>query len=175
MSGHEAEQETHEEGEGQPRKKKLSGKKIVLFAVLALLLLGGGGAGLYFSGILGGEKKEGEHAEEEHAEAAKEDHPGVFVKLPDILVNLDGSKKPVFLKMTVSIEVKGPEEQKKLEDSMPRILDQFQVFLRALDRDDLKGSAGIYRLRQELLARVADVSGLGEGVKDVLFQEILVQ
>jgi flagellar FliL protein len=46
--------------------------------------------------------------------------------------------------------------------------------LRGLQVEDLQGSAGIYRLREELLARVNVVT---EPVKvhDVLFKEILVQ
>jgi flagellar FliL protein len=38
----------------------------------------------------------------------------------------------------------------------------------------LKGSAGIYRLREELLARVNNAIAPGK-VNDVLFKEMLVQ
>jgi len=57
---------------------------------------------------------------------------------------------------------------------MPRILDNFQVYLRELRLDDLKGSAGMYRLREELLLRV-NAAVQPVQVKDVLFREMLVQ
>jgi flagellar FliL protein len=57
---------------------------------------------------------------------------------------------------------------------MPRIIDNFQVYLRELRLDDLRGSAGIYRLREELLMRV-NTAAQPVHVKDVLFREMLVQ
>ena len=51
----------------------------------------------------------------------------------------------------------------------------FQVYLRELRvEDELSGSAGVYRLKEELLARVnAAVEPIN--VTDVLFKEMLVQ
>jgi len=62
----------------------------------------------------------------------------------------------------------------KLEAVAPRVVDQFQTFLREMRIQDLRGSAGIYRLRQELLYRV-NLAAQPVKVKDVLFQEILIQ
>jgi flagellar FliL protein len=57
---------------------------------------------------------------------------------------------------------------------MPRIIDSAQVFLRELRLDDLQGSAGMLRLREELMRRInAAVSPVE--VRDVLFKEIIVQ
>ena len=56
----------------------------------------------------------------------------------------------------------------------PRIIDNFQVYLRELRVEDLRGSAGIYRLREELLARVNNAVHPTK-VKDVLFKDMLVQ
>ena len=57
---------------------------------------------------------------------------------------------------------------------MPRVVDQFQTYLRELRVKDLRGSAGIYRLQMELLWRVNQASAPVK-VKDVPFQEILIQ
>ncbi|HYE49968.1 MAG TPA: flagellar basal body protein FliL, partial [Azospirillaceae bacterium] len=46
--------ETDGGGEQEIPRKKLSGKKIVLFIVLPVLLIGLGAAGVIFSGILDG-------------------------------------------------------------------------------------------------------------------------
>ncbi len=158
--------------EGLPRKK-FSGKKLVLFVILPLVLLVGAGAGIYFSGMLDmlmGKKSEG-HAEEKGKEGASP----VFYDLPDMLVNLNSAgKRPAFLKIKISIQLSKPEEVPIIEHVLPRIVDNFQVYLRELRLEDLKGSAGMYRLRQELLMRIT-AAVYPVKVKDVLFREMLVQ
>jgi flagellar FliL protein len=169
-------------------QKKLSSKKLILFIILPLLLLGGGGAGLYFSGMLdkflkkGGEA--GEHADATAGEEATADAttgaashtaPGHFYSFPDVIVNLsDEGKKQRFLKLTIAIELPTAEDIKAFEAVMPRVKDYFQTYLRELRVEDLRGSAGVYRLRQELLERVRTAAHPIE-VRDILFSEILVQ
>jgi flagellar protein FliL len=57
---------------------------------------------------------------------------------------------------------------------MPRIVDQFQGYLRELRMDDLKGSAGVVRLKEELLRRI-NASAAPYRVRDVLLKQMLVQ
>lgn len=168
-------------------KKKL-GKKQILMIVVPLLLLVGIGAGLYFSGLLngiigGGEEAaaEGEHgaAEGEHGakgEAVEGAHTsGAFLPIPTMIVNLssdDGT--PRYLRLTVQLELKDESDLAQVEAVIPRVIDQFQTYLRELRVRDLRGSAGIYRLQMELLWRVNQAAAPVE-VKDVLFQEILIQ
>jgi len=157
-----------EEGAGVPRKK-WSGKRLVLFIGAPLLLIGIVGAGLFFSGVLGHEEKKAEAAPK------VEQGPGVYVDLPEILVNLEATgKQQRFLKTSISLEVANPQDAEALKKVMPRLIDQFQTYLRGLRVDDFRGSAGVYRLRQELLARVAQ-STEPVTVNDVLFRELLVQ
>ena len=61
-----------------------------------------------------------------------------------------------------------------LERLMPRVIDHFQVYLRELRVDDLHGSAGVYRLKEELLRRVSAAAHPVE-VRDVLFKDMLIQ
>ena len=153
-------------------KKKLSGKKIVLFFVLPILLLAGG-AGVFFSGMLGGGAKEQTTAKSEEAPAAP--LKTVFFDLPEMLVNLNSTgRRPNFLKMRVSLELTSELDVIRVRDFSPRIIDNFQVYLRELRVEDLRGSAGIYRLREELLARV-NTAVRPTKVKDVLFRDMLVQ
>lgn len=162
-------------------KKKFSGKKLVLFILLPLLVLGGGGAGLYASGILdsllGGDEEaagEQEVVEVEPSEIVPRE-PGYFMALPEILVNLTSDdRRQNFLKLVVSLELNAPEDVPTVERVMPRILDNFQVYLRELTLEELRGSAGLYRLREELLRRVNGAVA-PVAVRDVLFQEMLVQ
>ena len=153
-------------------KKKLSGKKIVLFFVLPILLLAGG-AGVFFSGMLGGAAKEQTMAKGEEVPAAP--LKTVFFDLPEMLVNLNSTgRRPNFLKMRVSLELTSELDVIRVRDFSPRIIDNFQVYLRELRVEDLRGSAGIYRLREELLARV-NTAVRPTKVKDVLFRDMLVQ
>lgn len=158
--------------EATPRKGGMPGKKIVLFVVLPLLLLIGAAAGLYLSGVMdslfGGEV-------ETQETASRDTGPSVYHDMPTMLVNLSSSGQGnSFLKLQVALELSDEAAKERIEAVMPRVVDNFQVYLRELRIEDLQGSAGLQRLREELLLRVntavADVE-----VRDVLFKEMLVQ
>ena len=175
-----------EEGGG----KKLDAKKIVLFIVLPLFILAGVGGGLYFTGTLdrflkkgdavaeqgevagGGHGEGGKGGKGAHGEAAADAY---FLQIPNMLVNLtttDG--QPRYLRLSVQLELESSTDMQAVEAVMPRVVDQFQTYLRELRVKDLRGSAGIYRLQMELLSRV-NAAAYPIEVKDVLFQEILIQ
>ena len=163
------EEEAAAEGE-EPRRRALSGKKLILFVIvpLVLLLLVGGGAAFF---LLGGKKEEPkvEAAVPQPAKAL------VYYNLPEILVNLNAAgRRSSFLKMTISLELENAADIPKIQAVMPRIVDNMQSYLRELRAEDLRGSAGLFRLREELLARVNAASQPAK-VSDVLFQEVLVQ
>lgn len=158
--------EDEEVEEAAPARRRLAGKVLVLYIALPLLLLIGAGVGVYMSGILGG----GE-SEEEVVEAAP---APVFYDLPDFLVNLSGPPPAHYLKMRVTLEVKGEKASERLELEMPRVLDGFQTFLRELRPEDLEGSQGMLNLKQELMRRLT-LATQEPLVTDVLFKEIIVQ
>jgi len=174
------------EGEQSPRKKKRwSGKKLVLFFILPALLLVGGAGGAFVMGLIdlgaadpaaadGAEVAEGaEGAEETHEEASGPEP--VFFDLPIMLVNLNSADmKAHFLKINVSLEVASRDDVPRLEAVLPRIVDNFQLYLRELRVEDLRGSEGMYRLREELLRRV-NAAVHPTHVTGVLFREMLVQ
>ncbi len=164
----------------------MNAKKLLMIIIPILLI--GVGAALYFTGVIGGKKGEDAAAEGEKPAAHGEAKPGEkgeggegaasgaqFLEIPDLLVNLSSvGGQQRFLKLKVKLEVASPEDLAKLEGIAPRVVDQFQTFLREMRVQDLRGSAGIYRLRQELLYRV-NLAAQPIKVKDVLFQEILIQ
>jgi len=165
-------------------------KKLIIIIAIALVVLGGAGAGLYFSGFLDKylKKPAAEGTAEAGGEAAKpackkgEDGkevcglPGAaFLKIPDMIVNLNSEDgTPRYLRLSVQLEFKNDADMKAVEQLMPRVVDQFQTYLRELRVKDLRGSAGIYRLQMELLGRVNQAAYPIE-VQSVLFQEILIQ
>lgn len=158
------------EFETRPRPNGLSGKKLVLLIILPLLLLIGGGGTAYVTGALDGFL--GGAGQQQAAKAG----PSVFFELPELLVNLNsaGSKRRNYLKLRVSLELTDAQAVHHIKQVLPRIVDAFQVYLRELRIEDLQGSAGLYRLREELLLRVNAVAEPVE-VEDVLFKEMLVQ
>lgn len=168
-----AEGKEGEGADGEAPKRRLPGKKLVLFVGAPLLLLILLGAGAYFTGLI--DKFLGKH-EEQQAEAKPEPpKPAVFYNLPEMLVNLNSpGRRTSFLKITVSLELDSPGDIPRIEAVMPRIVDNFQVYLRELRVDDLRGSTGLYRLREELLARVNNAAQPAR-VNDILFKEMLVQ
>ncbi len=180
----EALEDTVSEIAEQLPRKKLSGKKLVLLVILPLLVVLGAAGGLFATGmldsLLGGEAEEhGEHAEEAEPHPVDEGpvDPAsiVFYDLPDILVNLNtDDRRQSFLSISVSLELASQDDVPHVEHVMPRIIDNFQIYLRELQIDDLRGSAGLYRLREELLRRVNGAVG-DVHVRDVLFREMLVQ
>ncbi len=160
------------EGSGKSGRKRLL---IVIAAVLVLIL--GGAAAAYFTGLLQPviDMLGGKDTAIEDVNAPTVSTDAVFYDLPEMLVNINtGGRKSVFLKIRVSLELDSSDEIVQVESVMPRIIDNFQVYLRELRIEDLKGSAGMYRLREELLKRV-NVAVAPAKVNDVLFKEMLVQ
>ena len=166
------EDEEEEEGGG------LTAKKLLLFIVLPLLIIGGG-AGAYLMGVFDpAPSSEEEMMEGGHGKKGKAEHGAVdatFLKIPDMIVNLSSSDgQPRYLRLSVQLELKNEGDKAAVEQVMPRVVDQFQTYLRELRVKDLRGSAGIYRLQMELLSRV-NAAAYPVEVQDVLFQEILIQ
>ncbi len=162
-----------EDGEGPVQGRRVPGKKLVLFIVLPFLLIGTAGGGIYASGLLdsllGIEEQDGETMAEEEL------GPSVYYDVPEMLVNLNTTGRKVgYLKISVSLEVGSEEDFPKLDAVLPRIVDEFQVYLRELRVEDLRGSAGLQRLREELFMRVANAAA-PTVVRDVLFREMLIQ
>jgi flagellar FliL protein len=158
-------------------KKRLSGKKLVLFGIILVVVLGAAGAFFLLGGVDGiMHMIHGDSGASEAAPAAKGKETQVtYYDLPDILVNLrTDAARPTFLKLTVSLELEHPEDRGEVDKLLPRVIDTFQVYLRELRAEQLQGSAGLFRLREELLARV-NAAVRPTRVNDVLFKEMLVQ
>ena len=156
--------------------KRIPGKKLILFVVLPLILVIGLGAGAYFMGYLDALMgKETDPVAAEKQKLEKQRATAVFFDLPELLVNLNSpGRRTNFLKISISLELPAEADIKQLEILMPRIVDNFQVYLRELRVEDLRGSAGIYRLREDLLRRVNEAAKPVK-VNDILFKEVLVQ
>ncbi len=162
-----------EDTETEAEAKKSGGKlKLILIIVLPLLVLLGGGGAAYVMGMV-----PGLNGGADNADAAPADNPAdvVFVDLPDMLVNLNaGGHRLRYLKIAAALEVRGAAQADLVRQFVPRILDSFQLYLRAIRPEELDGAEGVYRLKEELLARVNDAVHPAQ-VRDVLVRELLVQ
>jgi len=142
--------------------------KLIIIVVAALALVGGGAVVWFFMF--------GHHdGEEKHAEAPPP-KPPVFVEVPDLLVNLIGApgERVQYLKVKVVLEVKEEKQVEAIKPNMPRVTDIFQTYLRELRPSDINGSAGLFRLKEELTKRV-NAAVAPTPVTAVLFKEIVVQ
>jgi flagellar FliL protein len=145
-------------------------KKLIIIAAagLVVLLLLGGAAGAYFMGFFGGGKKV---EEVKPAEPPKT----TYLPLPDLLVNLSSAgRRNNFIKLKITLELAKPEDEGRVKAMQPRIVDNFQTYLRDLRVEDLQGAQGLMRLREELLLRI-NAAVAPAKVTDILFQEMLVQ
>jgi flagellar FliL protein len=144
------------------------GKLKLIIAVAGFLVIVGGGTATWFLLFRHG-------GDEMHAEAPAA-KPPVFVEVPDMLVNLVGApgERVQYLKVKIVLEVKEEKQLEAIKPSMPRVSDIFQTYLRELRPTDLNGSAGLFRLKEELTRRV-NVAVAPTQVNAVLFREIVVQ
>jgi len=147
-----------------PQKKKLPIMLIAMAAAVVVLL--GGGAAAYFLFF------SSPQPDETHLAAV----PETFIfNLPTMTVNLRGDgEREQFMKLTVALEVANEEVMTEIQPRMAKVVDAFQVYLRELRKSDLEGSAGIYRLKEELRRRV-NIAIFPAQVDSILFKEILVQ
>ncbi len=152
--------------------KKKPPMMLIAMAVAAIVLLGGGAAA-YF--LLFSAPKEDAHGADAHGSGAAAAPEGFIFNLPTMTVNLNSEGgAQAFMKLTVALEVASEDVMLEIQPRMAKVVDAFQVYLRELRKSDLEGSAGIYRLKEELRRRV-NVAIFPQQVDSILFKEILVQ
>ncbi|GGG23057.1 hypothetical protein GCM10010964_08990 [Caldovatus sediminis] len=150
-------------GTGQPeagRRKRGAG------FLLAALLLGLPATGLWFAGVVplaGG------------ADARAAPRPPAFFELPEVVSNLNVTgRRASYVRLRSKLELARAEDAAMVQAALPRVLDLFATYLREMRPEELRGSVGTQRLREELLARI-NLAVAPARVNDVLFLEILVQ
>lgn len=159
--------EDEEALEGEEGKGKKKALPIMLIAIASVVLLAVG-IGAYFFLFADGE-------DEEYAQFVAAQEPEFFKELPTITVNLNTDSGPAaYLKASISLELSREQDILGIDPRMPKVMDIFQVYMRELRKSDLQGSAGVFRLKNELLRRINLVVEPIE-VKGILFSELIVQ
>jgi flagellar protein FliL len=151
-----------------PNKKK---KLIMVGGAVAVLLAAAGGGWFFFM------KPKADGHEQVAMAGAGTAGPGAVIDLEEMKISLaaaSGEDRQAFLKLKVALEVADEEVAKMVTPLVPRVVDNFQVFMRELRPADLEGSAGLYRLKEEMIRRV-NVAVYPHKVDAILFRELLVQ
>jgi flagellar FliL protein len=142
------------------RLKGMSRKQMLMLGGAAVLVAGLGYGGMMF---LGG------------SDPQQAGSSILYHDLPEMVVNLAAThERPQFLRVRVTLEIDDPMVMQALQPALPRVIDAFQVHLRELRAVDLDGSAGMFRLREELNRRINHAIAPAQ-VRAVLFREIVVQ
>ena len=163
--------DNEQEGAAEAAAPAPKGKLKLIIAVVAVLAIAGGGATWFFFMRHHGEEGHG------HAEAAAPPpKPPSYVEVPDMLVNLIGlpGERVQYLKAKIVLEVKEEKQVEAIKPSLPRVTDIFQTYLRELRPSDLNGSAGLFRLKEDLTRRV-NAAVAPNQVSAVLFKEVVIQ
>lgn len=134
-------------------------KKLLVIGALGLLGLGALGAGYAF--LFGTNSQ-----------------PTVtsgVVELPEMVSNLNaGPRRTSFVRLKAQLILANAADKAAVTAAEPRIEDLFETYLRDMRPEELRGSAGSYRLREELIAR-ANIAVAPAKVSEILFIELLVQ
>ncbi len=159
-----------EPASAEPAKPGSRLKLMIVVAVPVALL--GIGAGLWFTGIaprMLGMKHDSPTADADKPQAA------IYVDLPEMIANLNSNpRRPSYVKLQARIEVTKQADVALVTAAMPRLQDLFQTYLREMHPEELRGSAGTYRLREELIAR-ANLAVAPARISDLLFTQMLIQ
>ena len=157
-------EQTEDEGELPSSSGKMRKMLMITAAFITLL---GGAAGGYFLFFAPKSTK--------MAELPPPPKP-LFVDMPDLLVNMSTlpGERTQYLKIKVVLEAKDQQLVAQITPNIPRMVDIFQTYLREVRPTDLNGSAGMFRLKEELTRRVNSTIAPHQ-VSAVLFKEILVQ
>jgi flagellar FliL protein len=166
-----AEPEKAEDAATPPEPAKPDSKRRLILLAIPVVLVGAG-AGLWFSGIV--PRLLGWNHAEPTAEAAKPQAP-IYVDLPEMVANLNSNPhRPSYVKLQARLELTKQDDVERVKAAMPRLQDLFQTYLREMRPEELRGSAGTYRLREELISR-ANLAAAPARISDVLFTQMLIQ
>jgi flagellar FliL protein len=193
MSEENLDEETKEIDSGEKldeKKSKISKKSIIKILLVIFLSLASISGGLVTSMGLGGvgdlffgqqdSKNQKETKNKGVDTSYKEQSKDLnILNMNEMIVNikgqtLSGRTTSRFLKIQVSIVYEKSDEFDKITKRKPFLRDSFQDYLRQIDEKELIGTAGLVKLKSELLKRAQLISD-NLPVKEVLISDLVIQ
>jgi flagellar FliL protein len=162
-----------DEGEGGPPKAQDPRKPLFIIAGVLVLAI----STAYFMGMLDPviEMVSGSPVTSVTSGQDANSNQLIFYELPEILVGLNSSgQRTKYLKLRVSLELPSTKDAARIEALAPRIISDFLFYLREVRAEELRGSAGMNRLREALLTRVSAAVAPAQ-IKNLLFKEMLLK
>ncbi|WP_193172792.1 flagellar basal body-associated FliL family protein [Nisaea nitritireducens] len=150
-------------------------KKLIIFVTLPLMLIVGAGMGAVMFGLipgfdpLGTQKKNGMAAanSEPKEEPFLNEAPPTFAapppgavtfQLEEFVINLQTERHyPIFMLLSVALELKDEAAQIRVTTLEPRIRDKVIIFASSLNEQELNGFDGINRIRDGLWVRLREI------------------
>ncbi|UUX51214.1 flagellar basal body-associated FliL family protein [Nisaea acidiphila] len=149
-------------------------KKLIIFVTLPLMLIVGAGMGAVMFGLIPGFDPLGKRrAAMNGAEMAPKEEPylnkapppfaettpnAVVFQLEEFVINLQTERRyPVFMLLSLALELKDPAAQARVASLEPRIRDAVIVYASRFTQDDLNGFDGINKIRDGLWVRLRDI------------------
>jgi flagellar FliL protein len=100
----------------------------------------------------------------------------MFIPMDVITVNLRQGveNNAAWLKVKVTLEVSGKSNHDIVMQMMPKLIDIFQTYLKELRKNDLDGSFGIYKIKDEMTMRINSILYPAK-IEAILFQDFMIQ
>jgi flagellar FliL protein len=154
-------------------KNGIGFKRIMVFFILIVILLIGSIAFYYFFRYNG---YKSQSSGDMGAPKILADTNSVnFYDLPEFIVNIDNDAEDVsYIRLELSLEVMGFDNMQRVRQLEPKIQDILNIYLRELRLSDIKGTYGLYRLREELFNRINAVLAPAK-IDGVIFKLIRTQ
>jgi len=140
----------------------------LLVGGIAALLLGGGGGFAMYSGWLDGLPGIGPRS----GPAVLSSADTAFVALPAMVVSLGGGPPARQLRFAATLDVPRAH-QAEVARAMPRVVDVLNTYLRALDPAEFDRPEVLFRIRAQMMRRLALVLG-EDRVRDLLITEFVL-
>lgn len=153
-----------EEVQEEPKKKR--SKNLILIIIVAVAVVVGG-TGAFF--LL---TKSGDKSQKTKEEAKKED--GVMFALEPFVVNLSDQSGNRFLKVSLQIELSGPQVMESAKLKTPQIRDSIITLLTSKTSDALISPEGKLQLKDEINITANQILG-NNSVKNVYLTEFVMQ
>jgi len=109
-----------------------------------------------------------------HKAEAKGPAVGPTQRLPDFVVHLRDTDADRYARVSFEVEVATEEDKNRVGTAVPRIRDNFITYLSDRTFDELRGSEGLTRTKEQLMERLKQAVP-GASVRSLYITDIVVQ